>query len=127
MKISIGLRLFASVLLAILAVAASAVFLLRQDVLERFGDYAAQVELDRLEELSATLARRYARSGSWDFIPAAHKRAWLADELARRNRNARCGSWRRPHRLHRLHHRRHRRHRRRARRCPWRRLARPCR
>ncbi|QNA89824.1 HAMP domain-containing protein [Massilia sp. Dwa41.01b] len=83
MKISIGLRLFASVLLAILAVAASAVFLLRQDVLERFGDYAAQVELDRLEELSATLARRYARSGSWDFIPAAHKRAWLADELAR--------------------------------------------
>ena len=49
LKISIGLRLFLSVLLAILAVTASAVYLLRQTVLEGFGDYAVQVELDRLE------------------------------------------------------------------------------
>ena len=83
MKISIGLRLFASVLLAILAVAASAVFLLRQNVLERFGDYAVQIELDRLEELSNDLARRYARHGNWDFVPAAGRREWIARELAR--------------------------------------------
>jgi len=83
LKISIGLRLFASVLLAILAVAASAVFLLRQNVLESFGDYAVQIELDRLEELSTDLARRYARHGNWDFVPAAGRREWIARELAR--------------------------------------------
>ena len=38
LKISIGHRLFASVLLAILAVAAGAVYLLRQNVLAGFGD-----------------------------------------------------------------------------------------
>ena len=83
MKISIGLRLFASVLLAILAVAASAVYLLRQNVLDRFGDYAVQIELDRLDELSNALARRYARHGSWDFVPASGRREWIARELAR--------------------------------------------
>ncbi len=83
MRISIGLRLFASVLLAILAVAAGAVFLLRQNVLESFGDYAVQIELDRLEELSTGLARRYARHGNWNFIPAQGKREWIARELAR--------------------------------------------
>jgi two-component system sensor histidine kinase BaeS len=83
LKISIGLRLFASVLLAILAVAASAVFLLRQNVLESFGDYAVQIELDRLEELSNDLARRYARHGNWEFVPKTGKREWIARELAR--------------------------------------------
>jgi two-component system sensor histidine kinase BaeS len=83
LKISIGLRLFASVLLAILAVAASAVFLLRQNVLESFGDYAVQIELDRLEELSTELARRYAQHGDWRFVPGAGQREWIAGELAR--------------------------------------------
>jgi two-component system sensor histidine kinase BaeS len=83
LKISIGLRLFASVLLAILAVAASAVFLLRQNVLESFGDYAVQIELDRLEELSAELARRYAQHGDWRFVPGTGQREWIAHELAR--------------------------------------------
>ena len=58
LKLSIGHRLFASVLLAILAVAAAAVFLLRQNVLASFGDYAVGIELDRLEELSTALARQ---------------------------------------------------------------------
>ena len=49
-RISIGVRLFASVLLAILAVAASGVVLLRQNVLASFGDYAVAIELDRLDE-----------------------------------------------------------------------------
>jgi two-component system sensor histidine kinase BaeS len=83
LKISIGLRLFVSVLLAILAVAASAVFLLRQNVLERFGDYAVQIELERLEELSNALARRYAQHGDWRFVPRAGQRDWIARELAR--------------------------------------------
>jgi two-component system sensor histidine kinase BaeS len=83
LKISIGLRLFASVLLAILAVTASAVFLLRQNVLESFSDYAVQIELDRLEELRDDLARRHARHGGWSFIPDTDKRAWIAAELDR--------------------------------------------
>lgn len=83
MKISIGLRLFATVLLSILTVAAGAVFLLRQNVLDSFGDYAVQIELDRLEELSTDLARRYARDGNWDFVPRTGQRDWIARELAR--------------------------------------------
>lgn len=85
MKISIGLRLFFSVLLAILAVTASAVWLLRQTVLEGFGDYAVQIELDRLEGLSNDLARRYADAGGWRFVPRRDtaRRAWLSEELAR--------------------------------------------
>ncbi|MGX4642183.1 ATP-binding protein [Massilia sp. SYSU DXS3249] len=83
MKISIGLRLFASVLLAILAVTASAVFLLRQNVLESFSVYATGIELDRLEELNTGLARRYARHGGWGFIPGEDRRGWIAAELGR--------------------------------------------
>jgi len=85
LKISIGLRLFLSVLLAILAVTASAVWLLRQTVLEGFGDYAVQIELDRLEGLSNDLARRYADAGGWRFVPRRDtaRRAWLSEELAR--------------------------------------------
>lgn len=83
MKISIGLRLFASVLLAILAVTASAVFLLRQNVLESFGTYATEIELDRLDELNSDLARRYRRHGGWGFLPAEDRRSWIAAELER--------------------------------------------
>ena len=83
MKISIGLRLFISVLLAILAVAASAVWLLRQNVLESFGVYAMEIELDRLTELNTELARRYASHGGWGFIPAQDRRGWIAAELGR--------------------------------------------
>jgi two-component system sensor histidine kinase BaeS len=83
---SIGHRLFASVLLAILAVAAGAVFLLRHNVLAGFGDYAVAIELDRLDELSAALARRYRSQGGWDFIPADGRQAWIARELERLQR-----------------------------------------
>lgn len=86
MKFSIGHRLFASVLLAILAVAACAVFLLRQNVVASFGDYAAGIELDRLEELSTTLARRYRAGNGWGFIPATDRQDWIAQELARLQR-----------------------------------------
>jgi len=83
-KISIGIRLFASVLLAILAVAASGVVLLRQNVLASFGDYAVAIELDRLDELSASLAQQYRSRGGWRFLPADDgRRGWIAQELAR--------------------------------------------
>jgi two-component system sensor histidine kinase BaeS len=87
LKISIGHRLFASVLLAILAVAAGAVYLLRQNVLAGFGDYAVGIELDRLEELSGALARQYRGHGGWTFLPAGEGRQrWIARELERLQR-----------------------------------------
>ncbi|MFC0253610.1 ATP-binding protein [Massilia consociata] len=83
-KISIGHRLFFSVLLAILAVVASAVYLLRENVLAGFGDYAVGIELDRLDELSGALAARYRAQGDWTFLPEGDARhGWIAAELAR--------------------------------------------
>jgi two-component system sensor histidine kinase BaeS len=87
LKISIGHRLFASVLLAILAVAAGAVYLLRQNVLAGFGDYAVGIELDRLEELSGSLVRQYRLHGGWRFLPEGDERQpWIARELERLQR-----------------------------------------
>jgi two-component system sensor histidine kinase BaeS len=71
LRISIGHRLFASVLLAILAVAATGIVLMRQNVLRSFSEYAVNIELDRLEELSSALARRYQSGGGWGFLPAS--------------------------------------------------------
>jgi two-component system sensor histidine kinase BaeS len=83
-KIAIGHRLFASVLLAMLTVAAAAVLLLRQNVLDSFGDYAVAIELDRLEELSTALARQYRARGDWAFLPSRDvRRDWIGDELTR--------------------------------------------
>lgn len=92
MKISIGHRLFAFVLLAILAVAAAAVLLLRHNVLAGFGDYAAGVELDRLDELSTALARQYRAHGGWTFIPDGARGDWIARELARLQRLREAGA-----------------------------------
>jgi two-component system, OmpR family, sensor histidine kinase BaeS len=92
LKLSIGHRLFASVLLAILAVAAAAVFLLRQNVLAGFGEYAVGIELDRLEDLSNALARQYRARGGWDFIPGDARADWIAQELARLQRQRADGT-----------------------------------
>ena len=84
MRISIGQRLFLSVLLAILGVVATAIVLMRQDVTRSVGEYALNIELDRLDELSRALAGRYASAG-WSFLPAgeAARRGWIAGELRR--------------------------------------------
>jgi two-component system sensor histidine kinase BaeS len=84
LRISIGHRLFVSVLLAILAVAAAGIGLMRHKVMQSFSEYAVNIELDRLEELSQDLGRRYALQGSWAFLPAEPKqRRWIAAELRR--------------------------------------------
>jgi two-component system sensor histidine kinase BaeS len=87
-RISIGHRLFASVLLAILAVAATGIALMRQNVTSSFGAYALKIELDRLDELSGALAERYRKSSSWHFLPADsdQRMQWIAAELARLQR-----------------------------------------
>jgi two-component system sensor histidine kinase BaeS len=86
LRISIGHRLFASVLLAMLAVAAAGIVLMRHNVMRSFSEYAANIELDRLEELSRDLGRRHAEHGSWQFLPQAGRRGWIAGELARLQR-----------------------------------------
>jgi two-component system sensor histidine kinase BaeS len=83
MKISIGHRLFVSVLLAIVAVAATAVALMRQNVVDSFGDYALQIELDRLDQFAGSLSQRHAEHGDWSFIPSDKRSLWIAQELAR--------------------------------------------
>lgn len=83
MRFSIGHRLFASVLLAILAVAVTAIALMRQNVMSSFGDYAVSIELDRLDQLSGTLAARHQKHKNWNFIPANQRGQWIATELAR--------------------------------------------
>ena len=74
--------MFVSVLLAILAVAASAVVLMRQNVMNSFGEYAVNIELDRLEQLSGHIARQYQAHKNWDFIGADRAR-WISTELSR--------------------------------------------
>ncbi|WP_181372991.1 hypothetical protein, partial [Massilia glaciei] len=85
MRISIGHRLFASVLLAIVAVAAAAILLMRQNVVSSFAEYAVQIELDRLEQLSGALAGQYQAQRGWDFVPRspARRAGWIGEELAR--------------------------------------------
>ena len=85
MRFSIGLRLFASVLLAIVAVAAAGIGLMRHNVMQSFSEYAVNIELDRLEELSRDLGSRYLAAGSWRFIPGADgaRRQFIPAELRR--------------------------------------------
>ena len=87
MRISIGQRLFLSVLLAIVGVVATAIVLMRQNVTHSVGEYALNIELDRLDELSRALAGRHARAG-WSFLPdgADARRGWIARELQRLDR-----------------------------------------
>jgi len=85
LRFSIGHRLFASVLLAILAVAMTALVLMRQNVMSSFAEYAVNIELDRLDELSNKLAARYQVRGNWNFIPsdAGARSRWIVRELKR--------------------------------------------
>ncbi len=84
-KLSIGHRLFIAVLLAILGVVVAAVMVMRQNVTHSFNDYAVRIELERLEELSASLAGRHGKTGSWSFIPSstADSQGWIAREMGR--------------------------------------------
>ena len=88
MRISIGHRLFAAVLLAILAVTATGIALMRHKVLGSFADYAVRIELDRLAELSSSLGRQYTAKGDWSFIPRSREQReeWIAVELLRLER-----------------------------------------
>jgi two-component system sensor histidine kinase BaeS len=84
-KFSIGVRLFIAVLLSIIAVAALALLLMAEKVRDSFSDYATQIELHRLEEVSQSLLARYAEKENWSFLPGAsqEKIEWVSAELLR--------------------------------------------
>ena len=69
MKFFIGHRLFAAVLLAILAVTATGIALMRHNLMASFSTFAVDIELDRLQQLSHSLVRLYQGSGGWRFVP----------------------------------------------------------
>ena len=85
MKFSIGLRLFFAVLLSIFGVAAMGLALMAGKVSESFSDYAIQIELNRLQEISESLQTRYAEQKNWSFIPteSQEKITWISTELLR--------------------------------------------
>ncbi|MFP5394409.1 MAG: HAMP domain-containing protein, partial [Gammaproteobacteria bacterium] len=83
MKFSIGHRLFAAVLLAILAVTATGIVLMRQNLVASFSTYAVEIELDRLQQLSNFISQQYVRTGGWRFLPADSdlRRDWIGMQL----------------------------------------------
>ena len=85
MKFSIGLRLFIAVLIASFGVAALGLVLINKKISESFSDYAIQIELDRLQQISESLQQRYAQHQNWSFIPAEaqKKQDWVSAELLR--------------------------------------------
>ena len=72
-------------LLAILAVTAAGIVLMRQNVMHSFAQYAVNIELDRLQELSDSLRTQYRTHRDWRFVPieADARTRWLAAELIR--------------------------------------------
>jgi gamma-glutamyl:cysteine ligase YbdK (ATP-grasp superfamily) len=85
MKFSIGHRLFVAVLLAITAVSAAGLAVMRANVLHSFSTYAAKIELDRLQGLTDALQAQYGAHAGWSFLPDAHagRTAWVREELER--------------------------------------------
>ncbi len=85
MKFSIGHRLFAAVLLALLAVTATGIALMRHNLMASFSTYAVEIELDRLQQLSSDIAQQYQAASGWRFVPSATeaRRNWVSDELVR--------------------------------------------
>ncbi|UUZ47768.1 hypothetical protein LP420_32220 [Massilia sp. B-10] len=71
----------------------TALVLMRQNVMSSFAEYAVNIELDRLDELSGTIAARYQGRPNWDFLPrdANERTQWIAHELARLQRQRELG------------------------------------
>ncbi len=85
MKFSIGLRLFFAVLLSILSVALVSLLVMSEKVISNFSDYAANIDLDRLHEVSNELSAQYRINRDWSFLPNTpdEQRLWFGKELTR--------------------------------------------
>jgi len=84
-KFSIGLRLFFAVLLSILSVALISLLVMSEKVISNFSDYAANIDLDRLHEVSNELSAQYRVNHDWSFLPKTpeEQRLWFGKELTR--------------------------------------------
>jgi len=84
-KFSIGLRLFFAVLLSILSVALVSLLVMSEKVISNFSDYAANIDLDRLHEVSNELSAQYRINRDWSFLPNTpdEQRLWFGKELTR--------------------------------------------
>jgi hypothetical protein len=68
MKAGITLKLFLAILAATSVAAAAMAFATRWSFQSGFLGYLTQLDAQRIEALSATLADEYRRQGSWDFV-----------------------------------------------------------
>src|SRR3954451_5725060 len=74
MKAGITLKLFLAILPAACVAAAAMALATRWSFQSGFLGYLSQVDSQRLEALSRTLADEYRRTGSWDFVRGDYSR-----------------------------------------------------
>lgn len=74
MKAGITLKLFLAILAAASVAAAAMAFATRWSFQSGFLGYLSQVESQRLDALSGTLADEYRRNGGWDFVRGDYSR-----------------------------------------------------
>jgi two-component system sensor histidine kinase BaeS len=80
LKLSIGHRLFATVLLSTLVVGAVGVELVRWKLLDNFATHSVDTAANRrLDDLAASLSAQYKQSAGWSFLPAdsTQRKIWL--------------------------------------------------
>nr|WP_314858172.1 ATP-binding protein [uncultured Undibacterium sp.] len=72
-------------LLSILSVALVSLLVMSEKVISNFSDYAANIDLDRLHEVSNELSAQYRINRDWSFLPNTpdEQRLWFGKELTR--------------------------------------------
>jgi two-component system, OmpR family, sensor histidine kinase BaeS len=80
--LSIGYRLFLSVLLSIVAVAAIGIELTRWKLFDNFRAYPSRTEAERMDRLAGVLSTQYRQRHDWSFLPlgCTRRKAWLREE-----------------------------------------------
>jgi two-component system sensor histidine kinase BaeS len=83
LKFPIALRLFCTVLLTSMLVAAFGLWMVQARLEQGFARYVTEVELSRLDRMVNHLQRVYAVRHDWSAIPPASREAWLPGEFIR--------------------------------------------
>lgn len=85
LKIAIGFRLFAAVLLCFAIVGGVAVQLVRWQLFDNFAEHPTRRDAALLEPLAASLLAQYRQHDGWSFLPtdAAQRKTWLQQQWLR--------------------------------------------
>lgn len=85
LKIAIGYRLFAAVLLCFAIVGGVAVQLVRWQLFDNFAEHPTRRDAALLEPLAASLLAQYRQHDGWSFLPvdAAQRKTWLQQQWLR--------------------------------------------